>query len=334
MPESSDPAPPDAVTAIRRFNRFYTRQIGALDRGHLRSEFSLAEARVLHELAHWADARLGQPTATDLARDLGLDPGQLSRTLLRFEKRGLIERSASDDDGRIQLLGLTRAGRTAVSRLDSRADAEIRRLIAPLAAAERRKLLQAQQVIERLLGEDEEDGDARPPRRDGDSAAGFVLRSPRVGDYGWVVERHGALYAKEYGWDARFEALVARVVADFVEHLDPARERGWIAQRDGERAGSVFLVKHPERPGVAKLRLLLVEPSARGFGIGRRLVDECTRFARNCGYHTITLWTNSVLVSARRIYEAAGYRLVSEEKHRMFGPEAVGQTWELMIDAR
>ena len=329
MPRPSDPDATDAVTAIRRFNRLYTRQIGALDRGHLRSEFTLAEARVLYELAHWADERRGSPTATDLARELALDPGQLSRTIARFAQRGLVERTTSDDDGRVQLLGLTRAGRTVVSRLEARASDDVRRLIAVLDRTQQRELLEAQDTIARLLAPG--DGARPAARRQAEEAGGFVLRSPRAGDYGWVVERHGVVYARDYGWDARFEALVARIVADFVDHLDPAREKGWIAQRDGERVGCVFLVRHPERPGVAKLRLLLVEPAARGLGIGQRLVKECTRFARRSGYHTITLWTNSVLASARRIYEAEGYRLVKEETHRLFGPEATGQEWELAL---
>ncbi|HEU4641834.1 MAG TPA: bifunctional helix-turn-helix transcriptional regulator/GNAT family N-acetyltransferase [Gemmatimonadaceae bacterium] len=316
---SGSAAPPniaDAVAAVRRFNRFYTRQIGVLDEGHLDSPYSLAEVRVLYELAH-----RNAPSAAELARDLRLDAGYLSRLLRSFEERALIERDPSPTDGRRSHLRLTDAGREAFAPLNARASEEISALLAPLSDAERRRLLEALREVEVLLG-------GAADRVTGERAP-WLLRAPRAGDLGWVVQRHGVLYAREYGWDERFEALVAGIVAHYVEHLDTARERCWIAERDGENVGSVFVVKHPEREGVAKLRLLLVEPSARGLGIGQRLVDECIRFARQAGYHTLMLWTNSVLVSARRIYEGAGFRLVHEETHRDFGPELVGQTWSL-----
>jgi DNA-binding MarR family transcriptional regulator/GNAT superfamily N-acetyltransferase len=308
----------DAVVAMRRFNRLYTRQIGALDEGHLQSPFSLTEVRVLYELAH-RDA----PTATELGHDLQLDAGYLSRLLRSFEERGLIERAPSPVDGRRSHLRLSPAGQAAFAPLDERASAAIAALLAPLSPGGRRRLIDAMRTIETLLGEDgaSAPGASRP----------WLLRTHRPGDLGWVVQRHGALYAEEYGWDERFEGLVAGIVAHFVEHLDPARERCWIAEWEGVNVGSVFLVRHPEREGVAKLRLLLVEPSARGLGIGHRLVDECLRFARHAGYHTITLWTNSVLVAARRIYEAAGFHLVDEEPHHSFGHDLVGQTWERAI---
>ncbi len=314
------------IADVRRFNRFYTRRIGALDPGYLHSPFSLAEVRVLYELAHWDESRQERPTATGLTRDLAIDPGYLSRVLRGFERDRIIKRTLSAADGRQHFLQLTAKGRRIFVRLESRADEEVEHLLAPLRSREQQRLLAALRTVESLLDDRSAARAVAPP-----SAAAPRLRAPRAGDLGWVVSRHGALYAAEYGWDQRFEALVARIVAEFVEHFEAKRERCWIAEYDGENVGCVFIVRHPEREGVAKLRLLLVEPTARGLGIGRRLVAECTRFARQAGYHTITLWTNSVLVSARRIYEAAGYRLVDEAPHRSFGPRLVGQTWELTL---
>jgi DNA-binding MarR family transcriptional regulator/GNAT superfamily N-acetyltransferase len=311
----SDPAD-ERVAAVRRFNRIYTRRIGALDEGHLHTSFSLAEARVLYELAQ-RDA----PTAAELGRELQLDAGYLSRLLRGFERAGLVERSPSPSDARQSHLRLTAAGRETAADLEARARDAIAGLLATLGDGDQRRLLGAVRTLEELLA----------PRRPDRSAEPYLLRSPRPGDLGWVVARNGALYAAEYGWDARYEGLVARIVADFVDRFDPRRERCWIAERDGENVGSVFLVRHPEREGVAKLRLLIVEPSARGLGIGRRLVDECTRFARQSGYHTITLWTQSILTAARHIYAAAGYRRVAEEPHTSFGHELVAETWELVL---
>jgi DNA-binding MarR family transcriptional regulator/GNAT superfamily N-acetyltransferase len=304
-----------AVAAVRRFNRFYTRRIGVLDEGHLHSEFSLAEVRVLYELAH----RNG-PTAAELAADLGLDRGYLSRLLARLVRLRLLTRMPSPRDGRQYPLRLTPKGRAKFIELDARARSAIDELIAPLDEADRNRLVGSMEAVESLLTE-------TPARSD----RSYVLRPPRPGDLGWVVQSHGALYAREYGWSGEFEGLVAGIVADFSAHFDPAREQCWIAECDGRNVGSIFLVRHRERSGVAQLRLLLVDPSTRGAGIGRRLVEECIRFARQAGYHTITLWTQSALQSARRIYEAAGFRLVKEEKHRRFGPELVGQTWELAL---
>lgn len=294
------------VEAVRRFNRFYTSRIGVLH--YLGGEFSLAEVRVLYELAH----RASPPTAAELGKVLRLDAGYLSRLLRGFERRGLLARTRSDSDGRSSHLALTAAGRAAFAPLGARSHDEIAALLAPLADADQRRVLEAMETIENVLG-----ADHRPP---------FTLRPHRAGDMGWVVQRHGALYAQEYGWDERFEALVASVVARFIERYDPARERCWIAEKDGEPVGSVFLVKKSRT--TAQLRLLIVEPRARGLGIGARLVAESERFAREAGYRAITLWTNSVLTSARRIYEAAGYRLVASEPHHSFGHDLVGETWE------
>jgi DNA-binding MarR family transcriptional regulator/GNAT superfamily N-acetyltransferase len=306
----------DAVTEVRRFNRFYTRLVGALDEGHLHSSFSLAETRVLYELAQ-ADGL----TATELGRDLRLDPGYLSRMLRGFERRGLVERARSSTDGRRTLLRLTPKGRSTFEDLNARASEVVADVLGPLADGQRRQLLDSMRTIESLLA-----GRSATPQQ-----APLVLRPHRPGDMGWVVHRQAVLYAQEYGWDERYEALISRIVADFIDRFDPKRERCWIAEREGEIVGSVFLIKHPERAGVAQLRLLYVERSARGLGIGRRLVHECTQFARQTGYKTITLWTNSVLTSARKIYEAEGYRLVREEPHHSFGHDLVGQTWELEL---
>ena len=300
------------IEAVRGFNRFYTRKIGVLQEGHLDSPFSLTEVRVLYELAH--RERL---TAAELAQDLGLDPGYLSRMLSSFERRGLIEKKPSAQDARRSLLSLTAEGRATFAPLDVKARENIERLLGELAPAARGRLISSMQSIERLLGAANDNGEP------------YVLRNHRPGDMGWVVHRHGVLYAQEYGWDERFEALVARIVADFIQHEDPERERCWIAEKDGEILGSVFLVKKSKT--VAKLRLLLVEPSARGLGLGSRLVQECERFARQAGYKKIMLWTNNVLHAARRIYERAGYRLVREEPHDMFGEGLIGQTWELTL---
>ena len=301
------------VAAVRRFNRFYTRRIGVLNAGLLQSPFSLAEVRILFELAHTP-----QVTATALRDELDLDAGYLSRLLRRLEHRGLIARTTSDADGRIIHLSLTEEGRREFRTLDERANDEVRRLLGALTIAQQRQLLGAVGLIESLLG-------GQPSAR----REPYLLRPHQPGDMGWVVHRHGVLYAEEYGWDERFEALVAEVAASFIQRFDSRRERCWIAERDGEIVGSVFLVKKSKT--VAQLRLLLVEPSARGLGIGGRLVDECIRFARQCGYRTLTLWTNNVLHAARRIYQRAGFQLVSEKPHDMFGSDLVGQTWKLTL---
>ena len=300
------------IAAVRRFNRFYTQKIGVLGDEHLRSPFSLTEARVLYELAH-----RDRPTATELARDLGLDAGYLSRILRGFARRRLISREQSTTDSRRTLLALTDAGRKAFAPLDSRTRAAVGKLLSRLAPTHQVSLIDAMRNVETLLGE--------APQR----AAPYLLRPHRPGDMGWIVHRHAVIYAEEYGFDERFEALVAGIAAEFIDNFDPKRERCWIAERDGAVVGSVVLVK--QSATVAKLRLLLVEREARGLGIGQRLVDECIRFARQAGYRKITLWTNSVLHAARRLYEQAGFRKVGEETHNEFGPEMVGETWELKL---
>jgi DNA-binding MarR family transcriptional regulator/GNAT superfamily N-acetyltransferase len=318
---------PARIDEVRRFNRFYTREIGVLEQGHLHSEFSLAAVRLLYELAHWNDNRQDPPTATDVAREMGLDAGYLSRLLRDLVRRRLVRRAPSPADARQHHLRLTPEGRRVFTDLEKRASADIAALLAPLSDGKQRLVVDALRTVHASLAAQSHDGVSDAPS---DTPA-FIIRPPRAGDLGWVVARHGAVYAQEYDWNVEFEGLVARVVADYVEHHDPEREACWIAERDGENVGSIFLVRHPERAGVAKLRLLLVEPSARGLGVGRRLVEECTRFARKAGYHTITLWTNKILVSALRIYAAAGYKVVNEEPHHSFGHDLVSQTWELEL---
>jgi DNA-binding MarR family transcriptional regulator/GNAT superfamily N-acetyltransferase len=300
------------VDAVRRFNRFFTRRIGVLREGLLHSRFSLTEARVLFELAHSEEL-----TASDLSRELGLDPGYLSRTLARLEQQGLVVRVRSEADGRRRILSLTLDGEEAFSLLDSRSREEVAEMLGGLSEGEQRRLLEAMGTIEGVF---EKSLKFSEP---------FVLRTHEPGDIGWVVQRHGVLYAREYGWDESFEALVARIVADFIDGYDPKKERCWIAEMGGERVGCVFVVKASD--AVAKLRLLLVEPEARGLGLGTRLVEECIRFARNRGYEKITLWTNGVLDAARHIYEEHGFVLVEEEEHHSFGRDLVGQNWELVL---
>jgi len=316
------PATPDAINAVRRFNRFYTRRLHILDEAHLESNLPLATVRVLYELAH-RDAA----SAADLARELDLDAGYLSRILADLGRRRLVTRQRADHDARVSRIRLTARGRARYAVLDARASNDVAALLAPVGDDSQRRLVAAMDTIESILD------DGRPPAATAGArpVAPYLLRTHRPGDLGWMVWRHGVLYAEEYGWDERFEALVARIVSDFVKQFDPSRERCWIAERDGENVGSVMAVQHPERPGVAKLRLLLVEPSARGLGIGQRLVEECIRFSRQSGYHTLTLWTNSVLVAARRIYEAAGFQLVDEAPHNEFGKNLTGQTWDLSL---
>ena len=301
---------PHRVTAVRRFNRYYTRVIGALQEGLLRSDFSLAEARVLYELAQRDDL-----TATELGRELELDAGYLSRILQHFERDGLLAREPSPADRRQTQQSLTAAGRDAFAPLDARSHEEVAALLAKLPDSAQASLVTAMSRIETLLG--------------GSRSAPWLLRQHRPGDIGWIVARHGALYADEYGFDARFEALVARVAGEFLARHDPERERCWIAERDGVNVGSVFLVRNSDEE--AKLRLLLVEPAARGLGIGRRLVAECIGFARASGYRRVTLWTNEVLAAARAIYQEAGFHLAASAPHRDFGPRMVGEDWELPL---
>ena len=302
----------ERVEKVRRFNRFFTRRIGVLREGLLHTPYSLTEARLLLEIAH-----RDVPTASELSRGLGLDPGYLSRTLARLEEQGLIEKIRSQTDGRRRLLSLTPAGKQAFSLLDARSREEVTEMLGELSEGDQRRLLEAMQTIEGVLNEDFK------------FSGPFFLRTHEPGDMGWVVHRHGLLHAREYGWDERFEALVAQIVADFVNGYDPARERCWIAEMDGEAVGCVFCVKGSET--VAKLRLLLVEPEARGLELGTSLVEECVRFARRAGYHTLTLWTNSVLDAARHIYEERGFELTEEQEHHSFGKDLVGQNWELKL---
>lgn len=307
-----EPVPSEAVAAVRRFNRFYTNRIGVLDEHLLKSRFSLAEARLLYDLAHGDGL-----TAAGLARDLGLDPGYLSRTLQQLEKAGLITRSPDAEDARRSLIALTAEGRAAQAPLEQQSDAAVAEMLAPLGSHDRTRLLAALITTEELLSGRQQ---AKPA---------LVLRRHQPGDIGWIIHRQGRLYAEEYGWDETYEALVAEILAAFVKNFDETRERAWIAEADGAIVGSVFLVRQDDQ--VAKLRLLYVEPTARGQGIGARLVDEVIAFARGKGYRTLTLWTNDILASARRIYEASGFRLTAQGRHRSFGKDLVGQTWELTL---
>ena len=301
-----------SVEAVRSFNRFYTKQIGVLHEGLLKSPFSLSEVRVLYELAH-----RDRPTASELARELGLDAGYLSRVLLGFEKRNLIGRQPSETDGRQNHLSLTREGRKAFAPLEQRSNEEVEAMLGALSGPERNRLVEAMHTIRKLLD------DRRGPQTP------YLLRTHQPGDIGWVIHRHGALYAQEYGWDERFEALVAEVAAKFIQNFDSKRERCWIAEKNGGIVGSVFLVT--ESGDAARLRLLLVEPEARGLGIGKLLVSECIRFARQAGYKKITLWTQQNLLAARHIYQEAGFRLAAEERHHSFGYDLIGETWDLAL---
>jgi DNA-binding MarR family transcriptional regulator/GNAT superfamily N-acetyltransferase len=297
----------DRTTVVRAFNSFYTNVIGVLREGLLRTPYSLTEARVIFELAQRDATEL-----VDLRRVLNIDAGYLSRILARLEANGIATRERSGADARRALIRLTDHGRAAFEMLDERSSGEVRGLLSRLTEEDQRRLIGAMQAIQEILG-------------DSARTQPIVLRAPGPGDFGWMVHRHGLLYAEEYGWDETFEALVARIVADYVEHRDPKRESAWIAEVDGEPVGCVLCVKKEER--VAQLRLLLVEPNRRGMGIGTRLVAECMRFARRAGYEHIVLWTNDVLEDARRIYERAGFELVEVERHHSFGHELVGQNW-------
>lgn len=299
------------IAALRSFNRLYTRRLGLLGERLDDSPFSLSEARILYELAH----RDG-PTAAEIGRALDIDRAQLSRTLKRFEQRGLVRGEASPVHAKHQILTLTDAGRQAFESLNHSTQAVIGALLDELPDADRRRLLDAAGTFACVL-------EPVPPQH-----RTFALRAPRIGDLGWVTHRQAMLYAGEYGWDWTYEALAAEILAGFVKTYDPAREQAWIAEADGAVAGSIFLMATAD-PDVAKLRLLYVEPSARGLGIGRALVDACIERARAIGYRRLELWTNSVLVSARRIYEAAGFTLRDEAPHRSFGHDLVGQTWTL-----
>ncbi|MCA1654159.1 MAG: GNAT family N-acetyltransferase [Sphingomicrobium sp.] len=304
----------DAIAEIRAFNRFYTRFVGALDQGHLDSDFSLTEVRVLYELAN-EDAIL----AKEVGRRLGLDPGYLSRMFKRFEAGGFINRGRTKRDGRAAALSLTKAGRELFDELDSRAASQVSEAIEPLDRRGIRQITSAMQLIRALLDPDSEE------RRSGK----LKLRTPRSGDFGWAIERHGILYFEEKGWGPAFEGLVAELFGAFARKHDPARERCWIAELDGERVGCVFVVERDV--DIAQLRCLLVEPSARGHGVGAALVGACTEFAREAGYLRMMLWTNKGLDSARKIYEAAGFRLIEEEPHQDFGPALIGQNWEMQL---
>ncbi|MEW6768911.1 MAG: helix-turn-helix domain-containing GNAT family N-acetyltransferase [Pseudomonadota bacterium] len=299
------------VAVVRQFNRFYTREIGVLERQLLESPFSLTEARVLFELANCEGT-----TAKAIGDDLGLDPGYMSRIVQALAKQGLLTRKPSPDDGRQFVLSLTAKGRAAFARLDKRSHEMTSRMLDRLQAGEQRRLVGAITTVQQLLNNEN-------PRRE------ITLRNHRPGDMGWVVQQHGALYAREFGWDISFEGLVAEIVAQFLKDFDPQCERCWIADMDGKQAGSVFLVKHTNE--VAKLRLLIVDPAARGTGLGKRLVDECTSFARARGYRRITLWTQSMLLAARGIYESAGFMCIESKPHRSFGRDLVGETWELTL---
>lgn len=299
----------DQTEAVRRFNRFYTRQIGVLDEGLLASPFTLTQARVLFELGTRKSV-----TASEIGELLELDAGYLSRMVQGFMTQGLLTRKPSKEDGRQWLLSLTNEGRKAFRELDRMSHQLTESHLSRLSEPGRQRLLASMQEVQRLLS----------PTDDGNKV---VVRTHRIGDIGWAIERHGQLYADEFNWNGEFEALVAKLFAQFASKHDPAKERMWMAEVDGERVGCVFVVRNADDPSAAQLRCLLVDPKARGLGIGKRLVDECINFATEAGYARMLLWTNDVLVSARRIYQAAGFTLVSEEKHHSFGHDLVGQVW-------
>lgn len=305
----SKPSLNPEVAAIRGFNRFYTRKIGVVD-GVVSSPFSLAEARVLYELAHRE-----HPTATDIRKELGLDAGYMSRILRDFERRKLVTREQSRTDERQRFLSLTAKGRRAFAPLDERSNRHVAVMLQELSPAERKQLVEVVQTVHRLLG-----GKTAPKTP-------YLLRQHQPGDMGWIVHRQAILYAEEYGWDGTYEALAAEIVAQFIKNYDPNRERCWIAEKDGARVGAVFVAKASDE--IAKLRLLHVEPEARGLGIGKRLVEECVRFARQAGYSKMTLWTQSILHAARHLYKHAGFQVVSEEQHHRFGKDLAAETWEL-----
>lgn len=299
------------IAAIRRFNRFYTRKIGVLEQQLLESPYSLTEARVLFELAH-----RDEPTAKEIGARLDLDPGYLSRIVQAFMEKGLVTRKPVPSDRRQFRLALTTKGRLAFGRLNRSSHDEVGVMLEKLPGGGEERLVAAMTTIERLL-------DDEAPRPE------VTLRTHRPGDMGWVVQQHGALYAREFGWDISFEGLCAEIAAQFLKNFDPARERCWIAEIDGQQVGSVFLVKHTDE--VAKIRLLLIDPAGRGLGIGKRLVDECIAFARSCGYRKITQWTQSMLLAARGIYQKAGFVHVATEPHHSFGHDLIGETWELTL---
>jgi DNA-binding MarR family transcriptional regulator/ribosomal protein S18 acetylase RimI-like enzyme len=302
------------VAAVRHFNRFYTRQIGLITGHYLGSPFSVTEARVLYELAH-----LTNPTATTLINELGLDAGYLSRILKSFIQKGLVEKHKAPNDGRQSYLSLTEKGQMEFNNLNSRSQTGIEGLLNSVSSEDQIRIVNAMKTIETLLDNSS----------DGKISSSFILRQPIPGDMGWVVKRHGELYAEEYGWEEQFEGLVAGIVAKFVQDFDAKYERCWIAERDGENIGCIFLVKKDEK--TAKLRMLLVDPKARGLGLGSKLIDECIRYARSCGYEKMVLWTNSNLYAARHLYEKVGFQLVEQEPHHSYGHDLVGENWELNL---
>ncbi|MCL4561786.1 MAG: helix-turn-helix domain-containing GNAT family N-acetyltransferase [Chloroflexi bacterium] len=304
----------DRISAVRGFNRFFTRQIGVLREGLLHTPYTLTEARLLFEIAHGDHL-----TATQLGRELGLDAGYLSRILSRLEGQGLIVKMPSETDGRQRLLSLTPQGREAFAVLDLRSREEVAEMLDALNDAEQQRLLKAMSTIQSILKKETHYKYAEP----------FFLRPPEPGDLGTVVRLHGELYAREYGWDEHFEALAAQIVADFINNFNPAKERCWLAEMGGELVGSIFCVRLDD--DTARLRMLLVRPEARGLGLGTRLVEECIRFARSAGYKKMVLWTNSVLVEARHIYQKMGFKLVEQNAERNFGKDLVGEDWELIL---
>lgn len=316
---NSNPRTETKVAAIRRFNRFYTREIGVLKDGYLGTPYSLTEGRVLYELAHRKNAA-DKTTASAVCAALDLDPGYLSRIVRQFRKARLIRTERSASDGRETLLSLTPQGRHAIAQLDARSNKDIAARLRPIPESEKSRLVGAMHTIEQLLAPQDAAQKANEP---------YILRPPQVGDMGWIAHRQGLLYAQEYNWDEHYEALAAKIAGQFIENFDARKERCWIAERNGEIAGSVFIVKHT--PTIAKLRLLYVEPSARGLGIGQRLVSECVRFARQAGYKTLTLWTQSNLYAARRIYKSQGFRITAKKRHHSFGHDLVAETWNLKL---
>src|SRR5579864_222924 len=304
------------IAAVRGFNRFYTRQIGVLRKTFLDSPYSLAEARVLYEIAGGRSS-----TAAAIGRALDLDAGYLSRVLRNFEKRGLIRRKVSARDARQSHLTLTARGRAAYGPLERRSQHDTGAMLGKLEPAEQARLIAAMSTIATLLGGAALKTTHTPPQ------PGYILRAPRPGDFGWIVKRHAELYAEEYRWREPFEGVCAQIVADFVNTFDGKRERCWIAEMNGNNVGCIFLAK--DSTTVARIRLLLVEPQARGLGLGARLVDECLRFARRAGYKKVTLWTHSVLAAARHIYEKAGFKLMRTERHNSWGPPVVSEYWDL-----